>query len=364
MGLPRLRRKQGRLREGGGLIGSIDPVGAALKAGFDAAGIADPALLAANAHRLAALVARGWYSKHSLSGMELDGVLRAQSLAESSSIVVCGLSCNVPEEGAASPPSEDPRAFVAPFAQRNHYSAAIAMLRGAVDGLCRDLNIRPQSVRFFSNSRLPERAFFLSAGLGAVGANGLAQAAGLGSRFVIAGAVLPIARRRLAAGSASPAPDPCGSCRLCVDACPVGAIRGGGLVDPDVCLQGMASGPGCVPDAVKEKWGLRLYGCDDCQSACPKNAGLKKGSAVRAGEVGPFLSIPKILSLAPEGVTAMFKGTALGVSFLKPEILMRNALIAAGNARRPDLKSAIAPHAASGSPPLADAARWALERCG
>ena len=361
--MPRLRRRQGRLREGGGLkeVPLSDLIGAALSAGFDAAGIVDPELLAAEAPRVRSLANGGWYAKENLGDLETDWLLRPERLRESV-ILICALSCfrDEPDDGSS---EADPHALIAPFARRNHYGAAIDMLRAAAAVFGPGLGIRAKGIRFFSNSRLPERSFLLASGLAARGANALALMPGLGSLFVVAGAVIPFSRARFRAAPATPMADPCGSCRLCRDACPVGAIVQPGLVDPDICLESLAARTGIWDPAMKEKWGFRLYGCQDCQAVCPQNRGLRTSSAVKKGEIGPSVSIAKLLSLGTEGVRALFKGTALGMRWIPPEALIRNALVAAGNRRNPVLRSAIERYADSGSAFIADAARWASTRC-
>jgi epoxyqueuosine reductase QueG len=370
--MPRLRRRQRRLREGGGLKADrldpsdpsdrSDPVEAALAAGFDAAGIVDPELLAAEASRTESLTAGGWYAKANLRDLETDWILRPERRS-ASSILICALSClgKGPDDGSS---VADPHALVAPFARRNHYAAAIDMLRAAAARFCPGLGINPKKLRLFSNSRLPERSFLLASGLAGRGSNALALMPGLGSLFVIAGAVIPASRGRLCAPRATRMADPCGSCRLCMDACPVGAIVEPGLVDPDICLESLASRPGAWEPVVKEKWGFRLYGCQDCQAVCPHNRGIEALSKVEKGGIGPSVSIARLLSLGPEGVRAFFRGTALGMRWIPPEALIRNALVAAGNRRNPVLRGGIERYIDSGSTFIADAARWSMERCG
>lgn len=361
--MPRLRRQQGRLRKGGGLkTGRIDPAEIALGAGFDAAGMVNPALLAEERSRIQILQSRQWYSKDCLAGMETEWILDADRWAGAFSILVCALSCHRPEPGDNSSPS-DPHALIAPFARRNHYAAAAAMLRTTAASLSRELEIDRKKIRIFVNSRIPEKPLLAASGLGALGRNGLAQVPGLGSLFVIAGAVIPVPSGRFGPGAVRAA-DPCGTCRLCIEACPAGAIGDRGLVDPDICLQGLASRPGFIESGLKEKWGFRLYGCQDCQSVCPRNRDTTVISTVSAGEIGPSVSIAGLLSRDSDGVRAFFRGTALAKSWIPPEALIRNALMAAGNRRCHSLAPCVSGHVGSDTPFIADAARWALEMCG
>ena len=157
---------------------------------------------------------------------------------------------------------------------------------------------------------------------------------------------------------------PCGSCTRCIEACPVGAIVEPGIVDPHLCLQGLAEGSALLAPSVMGKWGRRLYGCQDCQDACPHNAGLDVAAPPCPGEVGASVSIRKILSQGIEGVRGMFRGTPMGMSRVHPAALIRNALIAAGNSGEISLRGCVRDFLDSPDPVLRGTARWALENLG
>lgn len=63
----------------------------------------------------------------------------------------------------------------------------------------------------------------------------------------------------------------CGDCRICLDACPTGALVQGGQLDAKRCLSFLSQTKVNLPDPFKEKLGTRLYGCDTCQLVCPYN---------------------------------------------------------------------------------------------
>lgn len=65
--------------------------------------------------------------------------------------------------------------------------------------------------------------------------------------------------------------DHCGDCRICLDACPTGALVQGGQLDANKCLSFLSQTKVSLPDQFKEKLGTRLYGCDTCQLVCPYN---------------------------------------------------------------------------------------------
>ncbi|KPN97957.1 tRNA epoxyqueuosine(34) reductase QueG [Lysinibacillus sp. ZYM-1] len=70
-----------------------------------------------------------------------------------------------------------------------------------------------------------------------------------------------------------PMEDECGECRLCLDVCPTGALIQGGQLDAQRCIAFLTQTKGTLPDEFRNHIGNRLYGCDTCQTVCPKNKG-------------------------------------------------------------------------------------------
>ncbi len=247
----------------------------------------------------------------------------------------------------------DPHALVAPFARRNYYREAVVRLKKVTAGIgghpggeagghgpAQD-NGRSgpgPTVRLFSNSRLPEKPLAAVCGLGSLGSHSLLIAPGLGSAFLIAGAFLP-ARLAPEAALRQPSDPPlpeglragggCGDCRACIQACPVGAITAPGVVDPERCLPSLSTRLTPWPPEARAAWGLRLYGCQSCQDACPHNRSLRLDTPTQRGEIGPSVALRRLLACGEEGVREMFRGTALARSWIPPAALLRNGLLAA-----------------------------------
>lgn len=354
--MPGVRCEQGRFREDRSLsISSPDAqriTGLACELGFARAGFVNPRALVSPA---------GWLPSTSADKeLEWKWVTSPNEWKGSASILVCCLSCHRGELDDLSTP-DDPHGLIAPFARRNYYKTAARMMRRLLDRVEAELGIPRKSARIFCNSRMPEKPLCVAAELASPGRNGLCISPGLGSLFVIAGAVIP----RPLADSVAPAPSgqsPCAGCRECVDACPAHAITSAGLVDRDLCLQGFATRPVEMPAEVMEKWGTRLYGCQECQSVCPYNRRLPVEGPPASGEIGPSVSLRWFLSLEDQQVETFLRGTAMGLSWISRVALTRNAIVAAGNSGAAVLRDRVAPYLDSGSPAISAAARWAMNR--
>ncbi|PKG25372.1 tRNA epoxyqueuosine(34) reductase QueG [Niallia nealsonii] len=68
--------------------------------------------------------------------------------------------------------------------------------------------------------------------------------------------------------------DQCGSCNKCIEVCPTGALIQGGQLNAQRCIAFQTQTKGFLAEEFREKLGNRIYGCDTCQTVCPKNKGI------------------------------------------------------------------------------------------
>ena len=154
----------------------------------------------------------------------------------------------------------------------------------------------------------------------------------------------------------------CGECRLCIDACPTGALDDPGTLDATKCLSYWSQAPAPIPDAYRAEMGAMVYGCDICQEVCPWNRGIEKRR--RGGRLEPDAqpTVSLVDWLDRDGQELVEDFDRLYVPRNDPRWLRRNALIAAGNVGGSSIRSSVEGHEGSADPILADAARWALAR--
>jgi epoxyqueuosine reductase len=121
--------------------------------------------------------------------------------------------------------------------------------------------------------------------------------------------------------------DQCGSCTLCIDACPTSAIVAPYVVDSNRCISHAtieSRAPELSPDVAAHLEGW-LYGCDICQDVCPWNqmtpATDESRFEPRAGNINA--SPAEILELSPDTYAARFRQSAMKRAKLRG--LQRNA---------------------------------------
>jgi epoxyqueuosine reductase len=154
----------------------------------------------------------------------------------------------------------------------------------------------------------------------------------------------------------------CGSCRLCIDACPTGALDDPGVLDATRCLSYWTQASEPIPEEYRAPLGNQVYGCDICQDVCPWNRGVEKrrgGDPLPAG-AEPHVSLVDWLETGDDDLSTRYD--RLYFPRNDPRYLRRNALVAAGNSGDPNLAPAVARWAQEDDDLLREHAEWALER--
>lgn len=159
-----------------------------------------------------------------------------------------------------------------------------------------------------------------------------------------------------------PAPDRCGTCTRCIDACPTQAIVAPEELDARLCISYLTiEKRGEIPEDLRSGVGRHVFGCDICQDVCPWN---RKAPVTTAGEFQPRESLvnPRLDWLAemqPEEFRAVFRGSP--VRRAKLSGLRRNAVIAMGNSGDAKFVPTLKKLAEDEDPVVAEHAKWALD---
>ena len=152
----------------------------------------------------------------------------------------------------------------------------------------------------------------------------------------------------------------CGSCTLCIEACPTGALDEPGVLDANRCLSFWTQSGSSIPEPYREELGAQVYGCDICQDVCPWNRGVEKRREGLAPppEAEPHVSLADWLEASDEELAERYD--RLFVPRNDPRYLRRNALVALANTGGdPELAR---PYAESDDELLREHAEWALAR--
>jgi len=186
-------------------------------------------------------------------------------LPGAASLISVALNYHAPAPPAIPDPA--PPARVARFAWGRDYHE---VLFGALVRLASRLyRMVPgvQTLVAVDTAPILERHWAAAAGLGSIGRNGSLIVPGIGS-WVVLGELLC----DLPLPTDEPAPLDCGTCRLCLEACPGGALSATGPMDARRCISyWTVEHRGPFPEQGRPRISPWLFGCDLCQEACPHN---------------------------------------------------------------------------------------------
>ena len=204
---------------------------------------------------------------------------------------------------------------------------------------------------------LLERSYAAHAGLGWIGKNTCLINQARGSWFFLG--ELLVSREFPPDDSA---PDRCGTCTRCIDACPTGAlIPDGGryALDARLCISYFTielRGP--VPEPMRKHVTHHVFGCDICQDVCPWNIGAPVTAEAQFQAVNDTPRLDRMAGLTEQEFREMFRGSP--VKRARYEGFLRNVAVAMGNARRPEFREPLQRLAAHPLKLVAEHARWAL----
>jgi epoxyqueuosine reductase len=238
---------------------------------------------------------------------------------------------------------------------RYTWDDAYAELREKLDALGRRLGGRYR-VLVDANQHV-DREAAARAGVGFYGKNTMVITRRHGSWVVLGTLVTDVELERT-----SPLGLDCGSCTLCIEACPTGALDEPGVVDANKCLSYWTQAPAAIPEEYREALGDQVYGCDICQDVCPWNRGIeRRRSGTEPPEAAePVVSLVDWLETEDAELRARYR--RLYVPRNDGRYLHRNALVALGNVGRQEDRPVVARFVDHEDPLLREHAEWALAR--
>jgi epoxyqueuosine reductase len=325
-----------------------------------------------------------WLSREYAGEMKYlaDERRRKPSLAMDNlrSVIVCALNYNTAYsysvDAAAAPASDEPRGWISRYAWGSDYHEVLWEKLNALERSLREKFPGPFAARAYADTGpVAERVFAKYAGLGWLGKNTLLLNEKLGSWFFLGVILTSLDLQATLGTTESPAPDLCGNCRQCLDACPTGALVEPYVMDARKCISYLTIElRGEIPENLREPMGWQVYGCDICQDVCPYNrespVTCMKEFQPRHTNLGESLFQPKLTWLAAmseEGFRQTFRGSAMKRAKWKG--LVRNACIALGNSQveggtpaQEEIAALLLRLANSPEPVIAASAQWALSR--
>jgi len=204
-----------------------------------------------------------------------------------------------------------------------------------------------------------ERAWAEISGLGFIGKNAVVISPGDSSFFFLA---MMLCNQELIP-DAPIQKDHCGRCKRCLVQCPTDAFIGASQLDARRCISYLTiEHRGIIPDALKEKMGNWLFGCDVCQDVCPHNHRPTPSLLNDFRPLHAWVDLEWLLEASDEEINRHFAGSP--VRRAKATGLRRNAAICLGNMQQSGTGRVLHRHTKSESLALRDAAVWALERIG
>lgn len=273
--------------------------------------------------------------------------------APARSVLMCGFSY-----GQSSTPARTTAGSgrLARYAVREDYHLLLKAKMASLLDWVRTIVPSVEGLPFCDTSPLLERSYALSAGLGWQGKSAMMIAPRLGTYFLLAGLALD-----LELPADSPAPDRCGSCRLCLDGCPTGAFAAPRVLDASKCVAYLTiENRGPVPEALRPGVGDRVFGCDVCQEVCPWNRFEKPGRFLPEPREALAVPLEELAGLDAAAFKRRFRD--LPVSRAKRRGLIRGVLLAMGNSGLERFRPALQAFAADPDEMIAEAARWSLAR--
>ena len=345
----------------------IEILRAAREAGFDLAGIAPVGDFAEHRY-FEQWIADGRAAEMQyLESRDITGKLKRSSLQTiapwARSVLVCAINYNTAQPYSTQCKDTD-RGWIARYAwsREDYHDSVLEKLR-SVDSAIRQFASSSGAAEietrcYVDTGPVVERIYAKYAGVGWIGKNTCVINQQAGS-WLFLGVVLT----SLEIAPDIPAPDRCGSCTRCIDACPTQAITAPYQLDANLCISYLTiEKRGAIPEHLREGIGSHVFGCDICQDVCPWNRKAPVTTATefqpREGLVNPALEW--LGTISQEEFRATFRGSPIRRT--KRQGLRRNAALAMGNSGQNKFAETLQSMSRDEDPVVAESATWAIRK--
>ncbi len=249
--------------------------------------------------------------------------------------------------------------YIANYALHEDYHPVIeSRLRELLQYIDRLTQGRAQGKIYVDTGPVPEKAFAVMAGLGWMGKHTLLVSRDVGSWLLLGVLLLD-----MELDFDGPMMDQCGECTQCIEACPTKAIVAPYKLDAGRCISyllGELKGP--IPLEMRPLIGNRIFGCDDCQWACPWNrsAQISNETAFRPREdlASPLLA--DLMGMDEDKFSSMFNKSP--IKRIKRKRFLRNVAVALGNSGDRRTIPVLEKRLKEPEPLVREHAEWALRQ--
>jgi epoxyqueuosine reductase len=309
-----------------------------------------------------------------LEARDNDGRLKRASLRVAApwarSVIVCAINYNTPHPYSTQA-NDSQSGWISRYAWgcEDYHDSVLKKLRAVEKQLNEKINAAQHSTGatpdtslrtwcYVDTGPIVERVYAKYAGVGWIGKNTCVLNQKLGS-WLFLGVILTSLELR----PDLPAPDRCGTCTRCLDACPTNAFLGPYQLDANKCISYLTiEKRGALPEELREGMGRHVFGCDICQDVCPWNRKAPVSNAPefqpREGMVNPALEW--LAEMKAEEFREKFRGSPIRRAKLSG--VRRNAITAMGNSGNRDFLPTLKRLRNDEDAGIAESAEWAIRR--
>lgn len=328
--------------------------------GFDLAGIAPVQQFGELAYFPQWIAAGHHGEMRYLEGRTNEGELKRSSISLAApwakSVIVCALNYNT-DQPYSTRYADLSKGWISRYAwgDRDYHDVILPKLRALEEKVRRQTREDPRMWSYVDTGPVIERVLAQHAGIGWIGKNTCIIDQQLGS-WLFLGVILTSFELE----PDIPAPDRCGSCTRCLDACPTSAFIEPYKLDASKCISYLTiEKRGAIPEDLREGMGRHIFGCDICQDVCPWN---REAAITTTSEFEPRKSLvnpplEQLATISEDEFRAQFRNSP--VKRAKRSGIRRNAIIAMGNSKDPKFLPVLADLETDPDPIIVELAAWA-----